>query len=297
MTFRRFRCAALAALFLSFLPLNAGSTPPQTIVTNIVGRRGNTAFFAHRYQGGRWSTASHRQYSRTTSASSPASGGSGVIETLAGAVPFQKPQTALTANLGNITGITADSKGNTFVAADDFRSVLEIDGAGNVTVYAGQPLASGPLQATGDGGPATAATLVNPQGLAVDSTGNLYIADTGGFTVRMVAASTGIITTVAGTPNKSGFSPDGTLAVNALLEAPSSVAVDAGGNIFLVDNGTVYRVDHATGVISQYAGGSGSCPVLSNTQTCPISSVEPEVNFWPIALPSAMALYMLPPIL
>ncbi len=207
-----------------------------------------------------------------------------MIETLAGVAPFQKPQTALTANFGSVTGIATDTKGNTFVVAGNFRSVLKIDSAGNVTVYAGQPLASGPLQATGDGGSATAATLVSPTGLAVDSTGNLYIADEGSFTVRMVAASTGIITTVAGTLNKSGSSPDGTLAVDALLADPSSVAVDAVGNMFLVDGGSLKRVDHTTGVISQYGGTSGSCQVLSNTQTCPIDSVGLEANFWPSSI-------------
>lgn len=284
MTFHQFRYAALAALFLFFLPLNAEVTPPPITVSTVVGPRGNTAFVDRRHQSKRWSTVSHVQLSRTTSASSTASGGSGVIETLAGAVPYQQPQTALTADLGSITGITTDTKGNTFVAAENFRSVLKIDSAGKVTVYAGKPLAGGPLLATGDGGPATAATLVYPSGLAVDSTGNLYIADEGSFTVRMVAASTGIITTVAGTLNKSGSSPDGTLAVNALLEGPWSVAVDAGGNIFLVDAGNLERVDHTTGMISQYAGPGDSCQVLSNTQTCPIASVGLEANLWPSSI-------------
>ena len=78
-----------------------------------------------------------------------------------------------------------------------------------------------------------------------------------------------LITTVAGTLNKSGSSPDGTLAVNALLEGPWSVAVDAGGNIFLVDAGNLERVDHTTGMISQYAGPGDSCQVLSNTPDLP----------------------------
>jgi hypothetical protein len=284
MTFRQFRYAALAALFLFFLPLNAEITLSPITVSTVIGPRGNTVFVGRRHQSKRWSTVSHVQLSRAASESSTASGGSGVIETLAGAVPFQKPQTALTADLGGITGIATDTKGNTFAAAADFRSVLKIDSAGNVTVYAGQPLASGPLQATGDGGSATAATLVSPAGLAVDSTGNLYIADEGSFTVRMVDASTGIITTVAGTLNKSGSSPDGTLAVDALLAGPSSVAVDASGNIFLVDGSTLERVDHMTGAISQYGGPGDSCQVLSNTQTCPIASVGLEANFWPSSI-------------
>ena len=131
MTFHQFRYAALAALFLFFLPLNAEVTPPPITVSTVVGPRGNTAFVDRRHQSKRWSTVSHVQLSRTTSASSTASGGSGVIETLAGAVPYQQPQTALTADLGSITGITTDTKGNTFVAAENFRSVLKIDSAGN----------------------------------------------------------------------------------------------------------------------------------------------------------------------
>ena len=213
--------------------------------------------------------------------SAPAS--SGNIETLAGTAPFQQPETALTAELGVITGIAVDAQGNTFVASVDFRCVFKIDTSGNVTVYAGQPLASGPLEASGDNGPATAATLVEPYGLAVDSQGNLYIADQSSFTIRMVSASTGIITTVAGTAGQS--SPDpvpaGTLAVNAVLSVPSSVAVDAAGNLFFDNGGSIWRVDHSTGILSQYSGTTNSCQVFSATQTCAIAGIDVVPNFLP----------------
>lgn len=207
----RFTLAALAALFLSFLPLgtaNAHAAAPalQTTLSRTSGPRGNAIVIERRLENKRWRTILHARQARASVTPQSASGGSGIIETLAGIAPFQQPQRALTAGLGSITGIATDTNGNTFVAAEDFRSVLKIDSAGNVTVYAGQPLPSGPLQASGDGGLATTATLVTPQGLAVDSAGNLYIADSGSFTVRMVAASTGIITTVAGTLGQSGVS-------------------------------------------------------------------------------------------
>jgi sugar lactone lactonase YvrE len=94
----------------------------------------------------------------------------------------------------------------------------------------------------GDNGPASSATLCGPWGVAVDSSGNLYIADTGDKRIRMVAGVTnssytqGDIYTVGGTGG-SGFSGDGGLAVNAELDNPYGVAVDTRGNIYIADTG------------------------------------------------------------
>ncbi len=86
---------------------------------------------------------------------------------------------------------------------------------------------------SGDGGPATNASLVSPVGVAVDTSGNLFIADTYNHRIRKVDAS-GTITTVAGNGTR-GFSGDGGPATNAMLYEATGVAVDTSGNLFIAD--------------------------------------------------------------
>jgi hypothetical protein len=94
-----------------------------------------------------------------------------------------------------------------------------------------------------------------PLGLAFDSAGNLYIADTGNQRVRKVNATTGVITTVAGN-GTAGFSGDGNLATGAQLRYPYAVAIDAAGDLFFTDgvNQRVREVSAATGIITTIAG-------------------------------------------
>jgi trimeric autotransporter adhesin len=89
---------------------------------------------------------------------------------------------------------------------------------------------------SGDGGLATSVMLYYPCGVTLDASGNIYIADTDNYRIRMVTKSTGIISTVAGT-GSYGYSGDGGLATSALLYNPRSVAVDASGNIYIADAG------------------------------------------------------------
>jgi Abnormal spindle-like microcephaly-assoc'd, ASPM-SPD-2-Hydin/NHL repeat len=88
---------------------------------------------------------------------------------------------------------------------------------------------------SGDGGPAVNAQLNTPYGVAVDYLGNVFIADAGNNIVREVNASTGTITTIAGTPQTWGFSGDGGPATSAVLYAAMSVALDKNGNLFIAD--------------------------------------------------------------
>jgi len=122
---------------------------------------------------------------------------------------------------------------------------------GDIETIAG----NGSFGYSGDGGPATSAALRNPYGVALDNAGNLYIADTFNNRIRRVDATTGIITTVAGT-GVAGYAGDGGPAINARLNAPVDVALDAGGNLYIADyvNHRIRRVDASTGIITTVAG-------------------------------------------
>jgi sugar lactone lactonase YvrE len=108
---------------------------------------------------------------------------------------------------------------------------------------------------SGDGGAATAAQLSEADSVAVDGSGNLYIADGSAERVREVAATTGIITTVAG-DGTPGYWGDGGPATKARLYGPASVAVDGSGNLYISDdsNGVIRKVEAASGVITTVAG-------------------------------------------
>ena len=111
---------------------------------------------------------------------------------------------------------------------------------------------------SGDGGPATAAQLYNPFAVALDASGNLFIADLENHRIRRVDAASGVITTVAG-DGSIGFSGDGGLATEASFRFPRGVAVDAAGNLFIADtqNNRIRRVDAVSGVITTVAGNGG----------------------------------------
>ena len=103
----------------------------------------------------------------------------------------------------------------------------------------------------GDNGPATSALLNSPKGVAVDGSGNLYIADTGNYRVRSVSG--GVIGTVAGN-GVLGFMGDNGPAVGAQLNVPNGIALDAAGNLYIADynNNCIRKV--VAGVISTVAG-------------------------------------------
>ncbi|MGA2599445.1 MAG: FG-GAP-like repeat-containing protein, partial [Bryobacteraceae bacterium] len=127
--------------------------------------------------------------------------------------------------------VAVDAAGNIYVADTSKSRILKIDMTGVVTTVAG----NGKAGFEGDGGAAADAQLSNPQGVAVDAAGNLYIADTGNNRIRKVSLS-GVITTIAGT-GASGFSGDGGLAAAAQLSAPTGIAVDGAGNLYVADAG------------------------------------------------------------
>ena len=168
---------------------------------------------------------------------------SGVIATVAGggsSLGDNGPATS--AQLNAPQGIAVDSAGNLFLADSGNQRIRKVS-SGVITTVAGGG------SSLGDNGPATSAQLNAPQGVAVDSDGNLYIADSLNYRVRKV--SNGVITTVAGN-GTPGFSGDNGPATSAQLAGPSGVAVDSAGNLYIADNNRIRKV--SGGVIATVAG-------------------------------------------
>ena len=168
----------------------------------------------------------------------------GVITTVAGSTfVFRGDGSPATdATLGFVRGLALDSAGNVFAADPSNHLVVRISTTGVLTVVAGNEIRG----LSGDGGPATSASLNLPFDVAVDATGNLYIADRDNERIRKVSPD-GMITTVAGTGigtgsiDGEGGDPaddlgDGSPATNASLNSPFGVAVDAAGNLYIADN-------------------------------------------------------------
>ena len=107
---------------------------------------------------------------------------------------------------------------------------------------------------SGDGGPATQARIAEPYGVAIDSAGNIYIADTRNNRIRKVTKSTGIISTIAGNGQES-FSGDGGQATAAALSQPTGIAVDSNGTLYIADqhNNRIRKVA-TNGIITTVAG-------------------------------------------
>jgi sugar lactone lactonase YvrE len=158
---------------------------------------------------------------------------------------------ATTARLSRPQRVRLDAAGNLYIADRSNHRIRKVDATGMITTVAG----NGTPGFSGDGGAATAAQLRDPFGVALDAAGNLYIADTFNNRIRKVDASSGVISTVAGT-GTSGFSGDGGAATAAQLGNSYDVASDAAGNLYIADttNQRIRRVDAASGVISTVAG-------------------------------------------
>jgi len=190
------------------------------------------------------------------------------INTIAGGGPNNLPAlpqpplgTSTAASMGYPESMAFDSSGNMYVAESFASQVLEVSTTGTVTVVAG----NGTSGYSGDGGPATSAALGanSPQGIFVDGSGNIFIADTENSVIREVVASTGNIQTVVGANYDAGNGSacqygDGP-ALSAFLCLPYSVFVDGSGDIFIADFGN--------SVIREFVASSGNVQTVAGNFT------------------------------
>ena len=173
----------------------------------------------------------------------------GTIRTAAGTGSFGSGGDggpATKATLWDCTALAFDSGGSLYIADDVTGRVRKVTPDGVIHTFAGGGTAS-----PGDGGPATAASLSSPAGVAADLSGNIYISENTGYRVRKVTPD-GIIRTVAGTGSPSGSLGDGLLATSASLGGLNDVAVDSAGNLYIADN-RVHKVT-TDGIIRTVAG-------------------------------------------
>ncbi len=205
----------------------------------------------------------------------PAVGQTYVIETIAGtsAVGDNGPATA--ALLAQAEGIAIDGMGNVYVADAGDNRVRKISASGIITTIAGNGFAG----FSGDGGPAIAAQLDHPYGIALDFAGNVYVADLGNACVRRVDAN-GVITTIAGGGSTPISATSGIAATSAKLTAPRNVAVDAGGNVYISDFNAhqVYQLSP-----------SGLLTVLAGTGTAGFSGDGGGATLAQISYPGGLA--------
>ena len=181
---------------------------------------------------------------------------SGAISTIAGAGGWGyggDGGPAIAARLDLPTSVAVDEAGNVYFADTENDRIRRVDPSGVIATVAG----TGQSGFNGDGGPAVQAQLDTPYGVAVDKAGNVFVADTFNHRIRRVDSS-GAITTIAGNGER-GFGGDGGPAVEAQLNEPRGVAVDAGGAVYFSDEGNdrIRRVD-PSGSIATVAGTEGN---------------------------------------
>jgi uncharacterized protein (TIGR03437 family) len=178
---------------------------------------------------------------------------------------------ATAANLSLPTDVAVDSAGNIYICATGNNRIRKVTADGVINTIAG----NGNTAFNGDGILATAAGLSSPQSIALDSAGNFYIADRGNSRIRRVTVNNDAINTLAG--GNSGFSPDGSSTVSALLSAPTGIALDAAGNVFFSDRDN-FRVRRIVNALSP----DSVLPTVAISAPAPAGSFTATTN--PIAL-------------
>jgi len=148
-------------------------------------------------------------------------------------------------------GIGTNGSGTIYIADTGNHRIRAMTTNGSVSTLAGSAGPSGSTDGSG-----TSASFLYPDGVAVDSSGNVYVADSGNNTIRKITAS-GSVSTLAGTANPLGGSADGTAAA-ARFNNPTGVAVDSSGNVYVADSGNSTIRKIAGGIVSTFAGAAGA---------------------------------------
>ncbi|MCP5502449.1 MAG: hypothetical protein H7A25_21305 [Leptospiraceae bacterium] len=177
-------------------------------------------------------------------------GTAGDVTTLAGSgTAGSADGTGTAASFDFPMGIAVDTSGNIYVADFNNNKIRKISSSGEVTTLAGSGTAG---SADGNG---TAASFNTPQGVTVDASGNIYVADSGNYKIRKVTSS-GVVTTLAGSGSSGSADGNGTAAS---FNTPQGVTVDASGNIYVADSGN-YKIRKVTssGVVTTLAGSGSS---------------------------------------
>ena len=181
--------------------------------------------------------------------------GSGIITTIAGngVAGFGGDGGAGTsASLYNPAGVAVDAAGNVYIVDCGNNRIRKWNFiSGIITTLAG----NGVQGFSGDGGAGTSAAINWPYGVAVDTAGNVYIADYGNNRIRKWTASSGIINTIAGNGG-TGFSGDGGAGTSAMMNLPQGVALDTAGNVYIADTGNshIRKWTLSSGTITSIAG-------------------------------------------
>lgn len=177
---------------------------------------------------------------------------SGIISTIAGTGGtgfFGDGGQATAALMNSPSGIGFDATGNLYISDGNNQRIRKVNTSGIISTIAG----TGGIGATGDGGPATAASFHTPNYLRLDAAGNIYVTDNGNHKIRKITPL-GTITTFAGT-GVAGSSGNGAPATAAQLNFPGGVAIDGAGNVYIAGDVTQdIRVVNTAGIISNYAG-------------------------------------------
>jgi sugar lactone lactonase YvrE len=263
------RKAVFAALFLGTIALaglgcpGSGVKGPEPQTPN--GGGGGTNVNPHLT----WVTQSGDMYIADTSSSTVRKVSGGIINLFAGQLNLNGVTgdggAPTSAKLEDVMAVVLDSVGNVIISSgvEQIRMVATVSGtyygvamtAGNIYTIVG---ISGGLTTgfSGDGGPASSAKINIPLRLVVDASDNLYFADASNDIIRKVERTTGTITTIAGTPTMSGSTGDGGAATSAMLNYPTSVALDQDTNIYIGDsaNSVIRKIDASTGKISTIVG-------------------------------------------